>query len=58
MYVPSKENFENLKEVLDQIDADDFYQFTIDLQEEKIEKSSIMLFKGNYNDKEKRTKVH
>ncbi len=58
MYVPSKENYENLKEVLDQIDADDFYQFTIDLQEEKIEKSSIMLFKGNYNDKEKRTKVH
>jgi hypothetical protein len=58
LYVPSKENFENLKEVLDQIDADDFYQFTIDLQEEKIEKSSIMLFKGNYNDKEKRTKVH
>jgi hypothetical protein len=58
LYVPSKENYENLKEVLDQIDADDFYQFTIDLQEEKIEKSSIMLFKGNYNDKEKRTKVH
>ena len=58
LLIPNEEIMTALKEVVGEEDAKAFLEFAEDIQNEKIENSTILVFKSAFTEKAKRTAVH
>lgn len=56
--MPDKDIEDKLKEVVTSSDHKKFMEFARDIQDEKIEKCTILQLDGDFQDKEARTKLH
>jgi hypothetical protein len=56
--IPNEQMMEKLKEIMGEKDAECFLQFAKDIEDVKIENSTILEFAGDFSDKIKRTAVH
>lgn len=56
--MPADDIQKKLKDVMCEKDHKNFIQFTHDIQDEKVEKSTILQLEGDFQDKESRTKLH
>ena len=56
--VPTDDIAQKMKELFCEADYKNFMQFANDIQDEKIEKSTILQLEGDFTEKEARTKLH
>lgn len=58
LLIPNEEIMTQLREIVGEEDAKSFLEFAEDIQNEKIENSTILVFKSPFTEKAKRTAVH
>ena len=58
LLIPNEEIVTALKGVVGEEDANSFLEFAQDIQNEKLENSTILVFKSAFTEKAKRTAVH
>lgn len=58
LLIPNEETMTQLTAVVGEEDAKAFLEFAEDIQNDKIENSTILVFKSDFKEKQKRTEVH